>query len=168
MGSCLPPRQDGDGARRSTDEAAFTANASRGTSHKHFGHFGRSTRKRNAIGQWIAEVIGRPALIGHVGEFIASGEFTSEPFEDDTPIFGPGQPYPRRCKVKFEESGFGRPVGECLWYLSAFTSMEMKTSPTNYLRCYGGFMEISVEDYDWLLEVMAGTWTPETAGSPAG
>ncbi|MBI3927013.1 MAG: hypothetical protein HY319_15865, partial [Armatimonadetes bacterium] len=62
------------------------------------------------------------------------GELTSEPFVDDKPVFGPGDPYPQRCRVRFLQTGARQDAKELLWSLSHFTQMTMKTTPTNYLR----------------------------------
>lgn len=103
--------------------------------------------------RFVAYVSRERLLDGH-------GELTSDPFIETTPIFGAGQVYPRRCRVKFLETGGAKDAREILWGLSKFQEMPMKTTPTNYLKCYGGFMELTKKDYDWLLEVIRGTWSP--------
>ena len=81
--------------------------------------------------------------------FDGHGFVEGSPFEDEEPIFGEGQVYPHRCRVRFQETGAARPSGDELWFLEAFRDLE-NTEPTNVLFCRGGFVDISDADYDRL------------------
>ncbi|GMU52620.1 MAG: hypothetical protein AMXMBFR33_17660 [Candidatus Xenobia bacterium] len=89
------------------------------------------------------------------------GLIDGSPFEDTKPIFGEGQNYPNRCRVKFLETGVRRPVGDSLWFLDVFRELN-NTVPTNMLFCRGGFIEIPGSDYDYLRGILGGA---EVGGS---
>ncbi|MBN1944777.1 MAG: EVE domain-containing protein [Bradymonadales bacterium] len=84
------------------------------------------------------------------------GTLVGEPYAEETHIFAPDQLYPYRFRVQFEKTGLARPVGDVLWGLSPFQG-EMKTTPTNLMLCKGGFIEITQDDYDWLVGWMGGS-----------
>jgi hypothetical protein len=79
------------------------------------------------------------------------GQLTGDPFEDDTLIFAEDQVYRQRCKVDFETTGVEKPAGDVLWGLSPFQG-SINTTPTNLIFCKGGFIEISADDYRWLVD----------------
>lgn len=87
--------------------------------------------------------------------FDGHGLIDGRPFEDTKPIFGEGQVYPHRCRVRFLETGRGTPAGDTLWFLDVFKDLD-NTEPTNLLFCRGGFTEIGDKDYDYLVGLMAG------------
>ena len=95
------------------------------------------------------------AYLSRVQQFDGLGTVASEAFVDDAPIFSGDTVYEHRCKVSFEDSGFARPVGDTLWFLSVFPQ-QMKTTPANYIYCNGGIMELSKDDFDFLVRVMRG------------
>lgn len=83
------------------------------------------------------------------------GQIDGQPFEDSKPIFGEGQVYPHRCRVRFLETGAATPAGDTLWFLDVFKDLD-NTEPTNMLLCRGGFVEITDRDYDYLRGLMSG------------
>lgn len=83
------------------------------------------------------------------------GQLTGNPFEDDTMIFAPDQVYRQRCRVDFERTGAERSAGDALWGLSPF-QRQMKTTPTNLIFCKGGFIEISRDDHEYLVDFIEG------------
>lgn len=89
--------------------------------------------------------------------FDGHGVIDGEPFEAEDPIFGEGQVYPHRCRVRFLETGAAREAGELLWFLEAFREVG-NTSPTNMLFCKGGFMEIPESDFERLCSYTAEPW----------
>ncbi len=91
--------------------------------------------------------------------FDGHGLIAGEPFEDNKPIFGEGQVYPHRCKVKLLETGRAIPAEDTLWFLEAFSQVT-NTEPTNVLFCRGGFVEIPDSDYDFLRRLLSGAETP--------
>ena len=101
--------------------------------------------------KFVAYITKRQVLDAH-------GELSSDPFLDESAVFGERGLYPHRCKVKFEHKNACKPVGDLLWSLTPFTQIEMKTTPANYLRCYGGFMKIPRADFAWLTDVIRGRW----------
>ena len=119
---------------------------------KKLGTIGARHEHRNRFAEFrsddlfIAYVSKRGILDGY-------GRVTSNPFVDDAPIFGPGVAYPNRCRVAFELDGAEAPVGDLLWALERWKGPEMtlRTHPANMLFCYGGFMEITQTDYDFLV-----------------
>lgn len=78
------------------------------------------------------------------------GLVTSDPYEDDSPLFGSDQPYKHRCKVRFDKTDGAKPAGDKLWFLSVFQDLT-RTTPTNMLLCKGGFMPISATDHKLLV-----------------
>ncbi|MFH1464779.1 MAG: hypothetical protein ABIO70_10370 [Pseudomonadota bacterium] len=95
--------------------------------------------------------------------FDAHGRIESEPFTDLTPIFGPKRLYPWRCKVSFEQTGGAIPGDDLLWDLTAWPD-PMKTTPSNYLFCYGGFLEMPEADYQAVRRVLAESVTASIPG----
>jgi hypothetical protein len=92
------------------------------------------------------------------------GEFTSASFIDTTAVFGVREDYPCRARVRFDQTGANRDGKDALWGLAEFAQGTSKTTPSNMLFCRGGFMKITPEDYDYLCQVLEGTWRPpETA-----
>lgn len=102
------------------------------------------------------------AYISQVQQLDGIGTVAGREFVDDTPIFSGAKGYEHRCRVAFDESGHARPLGDTLWFLSCFPS-EMKTTPSNYIYCKGGIMEISESDYALLVRVMRGEEEPKRA-----
>ncbi|TNF32503.1 MAG: EVE domain-containing protein [Deltaproteobacteria bacterium] len=100
------------------------------------------------------------AYLSRVQQLDGIGTVAGETFVDDTPIFSGGKVYEHRCNVAFTESGFARPVADTLWSLSCFPS-EMKTTPSNYIYCKGGIIEVTEDDYDFLVRVMRGEEEPK-------
>ena len=103
------------------------------------------------------------AYLSRVQQLDGLGTVDGEAFVDDTPIFSGGKVYEHRCKVAITESGFARPVGDTLWLLSCFPK-EMKTTPSNYIYCKGGIIEISKGDFDLLQRLMRGEEEPKAFG----
>lgn len=97
--------------------------------------------------KFLAYISQHRVLDGH-------GVLTSDPFEDHSPLFDGTGKYPNRSRVQFDEIGLATDARELLWGIQHFTLMTMKTLPTNYLRCYGGFMSLTKQDYEWLLNEM--------------
>lgn len=95
------------------------------------------------------------AYLSRLQQVDAIGAVAGEPFVDDTPIFSGGKVYEHRCRVTFAESGFARPVVDTLWSLSCFPR-QMKTTPSNFIYCKGGIIEIAKDDFDLLVRVMRG------------
>ena len=58
------------------------------------------------------------------------------------------------CRVQFEQTGLVAPAAEALWTLSVWEE-PLKTTPSNMLFCYGGFLKIPDADYDALLACIA-------------
>ena len=83
------------------------------------------------------------------------GEMTSDPFEDDTLIFSDDQIYSHRARVSFERTAAALPVGDELWGMTPFQE-NMRTTPMNLVLCKGGFIEISKEDYEHVVELTRG------------
>jgi hypothetical protein len=81
------------------------------------------------------------------------GIVTSAPYVDDEKIAPKWEFYPIRARARFEAIGCARDAKKALWGLS-MCDQPMKTEPTNYLFCMGGFMEIPQHDYEWLRQVM--------------
>ena len=75
---------------------------------------------------------------------------SSDPFEDNTLIFSDDRIYPNRCNISFDKSGLAKDADDTLWALSPFQGT-MKTTPTNLIFCKGGFIEISGDDYMYLV-----------------
>jgi hypothetical protein len=89
------------------------------------------------------------------------GVVESSPFESTESIFGDrSERYPHRAKVSFVETGLGRDGSKLLYGLSAFQE-GLNTTPANTVLCKGGFLEITQEDYEWLVGCMRGTIQPE-------
>lgn len=99
------------------------------------------------------------AYVSQKQQLDGAGTIASTPFVDETPIFATSKAYEHRCKVTFTEAGHERPAGDALWELSVFPE-EMRTTPSNYICCKGGIMEISAEDYELLVRVMRGEQEP--------
>lgn len=99
--------------------------------------------------RFVAYLSKKQQLAGH-------GELTSEPFVDDSNVFGPDVHYPYRCGVRVNTENEPRDARELLWGLSEFDGREMKTTPANYLFLKGGFLRVSERDYLWLKEVLEG------------
>jgi hypothetical protein len=94
--------------------------------------------------------------VSRVQQLDGYGEVTSDPFEGDTLIFAQDQLYAHRVRVRFDGAGAARPAGEMLWALSPFQGT-IKTTPTNLIFCKGGFIEISAQDYDVLVQTVDGS-----------
>lgn len=92
----------------------------------------------------------------------AYGVLASDPFEDATPVWKTRERYPERCRVSFEQTGARKDAKDLLWHLTCWPE-PMKTSPSNYLFCKGGFLEISDDDYDLLVGVLNGAPPPTGA-----
>ncbi len=92
--------------------------------------------------------------------FDSHGLIDGKPFEDCSPIFGEGQLYPQRCRVKFNQTGAAAAAGDTLWFLDVFKDLD-NTEPTNLIRCKGGFIEVSDRDYDYLRGLMSGAEKPQ-------
>jgi len=90
------------------------------------------------------------------------GTLTSDPYEDVTPVWATFERYPERCQVSFEQAGARKDAKELLWHLECWPD-PMKTSPSNYLFCKGGFLEISDDDYELLVGVLHGAPPPTNA-----
>lgn len=103
------------------------------------------------------------AYLSRVQQLDGIGTVAGEAFVDDTPIFSGDKVYEHRCKVSFGESGFAQPVADTLWSLSCFPK-EMKTTPSNYIYCKGGIIEITKDDFDLLARVMRGEEEPSSFG----
>ena len=103
------------------------------------------------------------AYLSRVQQLDGIGMVAGEAFVDDTPIFSGGEVYEHRCKVAFAKSGFAQPVADTLWSLSCFPK-EMKTTPSNYIYCKGGIIEITKDDFELLARVMRGEDKPQTFG----
>ena len=95
------------------------------------------------------------AYLSRVQQIDGIGTVAGEAFVDDSPIFSGGKAYEHRCKVTITESGFARPAADTLWSLSCFPG-QMKTTPSNYIYCKGGIIEITKDDFDLLVRVMRG------------
>jgi len=93
--------------------------------------------------------------------FDGHGRIAGAPFADTTPLFGAGKLYPWRAPVTFSQTGRALPGDDLLWGLSVWPD-PMKTSPTNYLFCYGGFMEITETDYKAVLDALSAGAGPGT------
>jgi hypothetical protein len=83
------------------------------------------------------------------------GEITSDPFEDDLMIFSEDKVYPWRCRVAFDNVDAEVPAGDELWGLAPFEGLKT-TTPTNMIFCKGGFVEISKNDYERVVELTRG------------
>ena len=81
------------------------------------------------------------------------GEVTSDPFEDDTVIFSGDQLYFLRARVRFDRAGARVPIGDELWSMAPFQK-DMRTTPANLVLCKGGFIEISSDDYERVVELL--------------
>ena len=103
------------------------------------------------------------AYLSRVQQVDGVGKVVGEAFVDDTPIFSGNKVYEHRCKVTFTESGFAQRVADTLWSLSCFPK-EMRTTPSNYIYCKGGIIEITKADFDLLVRVMRGEEEPKTFG----
>lgn len=125
--------------------ATVTAQGVVGIRHEHRRRFAE-VRKGD---RFVAFVSKKGLLDGH-------GKIASDPFENDSPIFGTGTDYPHRCKVAFDKTGAAVSVGNHLWELDAWASRTagIPSHPANMLFCYGGFMEIPASDYEHLVETM--------------
>lgn len=105
--------------------------------------------------------------VSRLGQFQAHGLVQSSSYTDTTPIFGPAsERYCLRARVTFSETGFQRDGRQLLYGLSVF-GKALTTAPTNLLFCSGGFMEITSEDFDWLLGCMTGRIQPKWEGTEA-
>lgn len=116
--------------------------------HGLFGVLYMHRKRFNQIheGDKFISYISRKRLIdGH-------GTVESSVFEDPSPIGAGWNVYPLRAKARFEQVGAARDGKLALWGLSM--CQKIKTEPTNYLLCMGGFAEIPVEDYEWLRRVV--------------
>ncbi len=81
--------------------------------------------------------------------FDGYGKISGKAFVDETPIFGENPVFPCRRKVTFEKAGLKKPAKEIFWGIEPFNTLN--TSPGNYLLLKGGFVEISKNDYNWLM-----------------
>jgi hypothetical protein len=83
------------------------------------------------------------------------GTLAGDPYQDVTPVWSTRERYPERCAVTFEQTDARRDAKSLLWHLTCWPE-PMKTSPSNYLFCKGGFLQISDEDYTLLRWVLDG------------
>lgn len=91
----------------------------------------------------------------------AYGVVRSKPFLGREPIFGPkSERYEHRAKIDFLKTGLARDGKALLYGISVF-GQGLTTAPTNVLFCSGGFLEITREDYEWLVGCMEGRIKPE-------
>ncbi|MBT9587494.1 EVE domain-containing protein [bacterium] len=116
-----------------------------GVNHQHERRFFELTQGD----RFVAYLSQKQLLAGH-------GELVSEPFVDDSDLFGRDVQYPYRCQVRVDTSRTPTSARDLLWGLSEFDGREMKTLPANYLFLKGGFLRISERDYRWLLDVLEG------------
>ena len=103
------------------------------------------------------------SLVAHVSRLQhrdGVGTITGKPFVDDTAILSGDKVYEERRTVDFDETGFPQPVGDTLWSVSCFSS-ETKTTPTNYVFCKGGIVELAEENSLLLVRVMKGDEPPK-------
>lgn len=110
-------------------------------------HSARERFKKIQNGDKFAAYIAKSKI------FDGYGEITSNPFEDNTLIFSEHQIYEHRCRVQFNAHGKAAKIGDVMWHLSPFLTLET-TTPVNMIFCYGGFMPISEMDYQTLVAHM--------------
>lgn len=102
--------------------------------------------------RFVAYISRKRVIDGH-------GQFTDDPYQDVSKIWSTRERYPERCPVSFQQTGAEVDARDLLWHLSCWPE-PMKTSPSNYLFCKGGFLEISDADHDMLVSVLNGAEPP--------
>lgn len=103
--------------------------------------------------------------ISQVKHLDGHGELVSDPYEDDTPLFGEHElAYRHRCKVRFEKESAQVDAGHALWSLEQFLELS-RTTPTNMIYCKGGFVEITSEDHRALVALVNGAGSREGVAS---
>lgn len=83
------------------------------------------------------------------------GRLAGDPYVDVEPIWSTREHYPQRCEVAFDRTGAAMDATTLLWHLDCWPN-PMKTTPSNYLFCKGGFLQISDHDRDFLIEIIEG------------
>lgn len=100
------------------------------------------------------------AYVSRVRKLDAYGQVASLPFVGTEPIFGPkSERYTERARVEFARIGLQRDATQLLYGVTALENSS--TTPVNRLLCAGGFIEITSEDYDWLVGCMEGRIKPQ-------
>jgi hypothetical protein len=83
------------------------------------------------------------------------GQITGAPYLDTSPVWSTFERYPQRCTVRFARTDASVDAGEHLWHLNCWPD-PMKTTPSNYLFCKGGFHRLAPGDYDALVGFVDG------------
>lgn len=96
--------------------------------------------------QFVAYVSREQRLDGH-------GTITGPGVLDPTPVLPAWSGYVLRAPVSFVSTGYRRDGRRALWGLDE-CQRDLNTQPTNLLFCRGGFMEITLRDYEWLRRVL--------------
>lgn len=100
------------------------------------------------------------AYVSRLRELDAYGVVTTAPFVGHDPIFGPkSERYTERAQVEFTRTGLRRNATKLLYGVTALENTS--TTPVNKLLCSGGFIEITSEDYEWLVGCMEGRIKPQ-------
>lgn len=103
--------------------------------------------------------------VSQVQQLDACGQITSAPFVASEPIFGPkSERYTQRARVEFTRTGLTRNAKQLLYGVTALETNA--TTPANKLLCSGGFIEITAEDYEWLVGCMEGRIKPQWENLP--
>lgn len=102
--------------------------------------------------------------VSRVQQLDAYGHVVGKPFHGIDPIFGPkSERYAHRARIELDRVGLARDAKQLLYGISPFA--KLSTTPTNKLLCSGGFLEITLEDYDWLVGCMERRIQPPWEGA---